>query len=112
MMKTDNQDLSLEFLKFFTDDATLDKLYNNLKAVPAYLGVENEVDPTLEAMYTQLNAGKWAPVFFDQLIVGAGQVPVLQEMHTKLITPYEACVKLSDKFQKLGREMNMPGFND
>jgi len=112
MMKTDNQDLSLEFLKFFTDDATLDKLYNDLKAVPAYLGVVNEVDPTLEAMYTQLNAGKWAPVFFDQLIVGAGQVPVLQEMHTNQITPYEACVKLSDKFQQLGREMNMPGFND
>lgn len=112
MMKTKNQDLSLEFLKYFTKDTTLNKLYGTLKAVPPYLGVENQIDPALLPMYAQLNAGKRAPVFFDQLIVSAGQVPVLQEMHSGQITPLKACVTLSDKFQRLGREMKMPGFND
>jgi len=111
MMKTDNQDLSTEFVKYFLSDKTLTKLYNDLKAVPPYKGIKAEVDTTLEPLVKQLNEGKSAPIIFDQLVVGIGQVPLLQEMHLKKKTPEEVCVELTKKMKMLGQEMGLPGFN-
>jgi raffinose/stachyose/melibiose transport system substrate-binding protein len=110
IMKTKDQDLASEFVSYFLRDTTLTRLYNDLRAVPPYKGIKAEVDPALGAMVKQLNAGKSAPILFDQLVVGIGQVPLLQDMHLKKKTPEEVCKDLTKKMSTLGKEMGLPGF--
>jgi len=109
-MKTENQDLSNEFVNYFLKDSTLTKLYSSLKAVPPYVGIDTEVDNALEPLFTQLDKGKSAPIIFDQLVVGIGQVPLLQEMHMNIKTPREVAEALTKKMNLLGQEMGLPGF--
>lgn len=110
IMKTKNQDVASAFIDYYLKDATLTKLYGSLKAVPAFININTEVDKSLLPMVEMFNQGKWAPVMFDLLVVNPGFVPLLQEMQSGTKTPQQVCSAASDKMKQLGKEMNLPGF--
>lgn len=111
IMKTENQDMSAEFFNYFLQDSTLTKLYDNLKSVPAYKGIEGNPDAALSPMIEALGNGNVSPAFFDQLVVNVGQAQLIAEMHTNTKTPEEVSIDLTKKLKQLAQEMGLPGFD-
>jgi raffinose/stachyose/melibiose transport system substrate-binding protein len=111
IMKTDNEEVSNEFIKYYLKEDTLNVYYNELKAISPFKGIYTEMTKPINSMYQYYKDSKIGVFCTDMFIMSPGPfIPLLQEMHVNTKTPEAVAIEMSNMIKEFGKEMKFPGF--